>query len=70
MSYTVQAVINRDSQKAKTFSSKESALRFMAKILTQYNLQVDKYIEKNVVGVEEYICRGDVSRIFILPSAE
>jgi hypothetical protein len=65
MSYTVHAVIDKKSLKPKIFNSKESALRFMAKVLDSYNLQVNKIIEKNVVGAEEYVCEGERSRILI-----
>lgn len=65
MGYTVTAVIEKKSLKPKIFDSKEAALRFMAKILDSYNLQVEKIIEKNVVGAEEYVCEGERSRILI-----
>lgn len=66
MSYTVQPVVNRISLKARTFKSEDSAHRFILRILNQYNLEVNKIIENNVIGAEEYICHDEASRFFVV----
>ncbi|MCI5745359.1 MAG: hypothetical protein MR270_03660 [Erysipelotrichaceae bacterium] len=62
--YELEAIINKDTILHKNFVTREKANKYLEKILSEYNLNVEDIIYKNDVHHQEFVC-NDYNRITI-----